>query len=1005
MTLYKSFSVFIVMVIGSTTQLLASEAFASSPCIPAWQQFSGSDKLSSSIYSSIRADDGLIYLGGRDGLYRVGGGHTHSWFPNSTSPSELPSGRVKALSADKKFLWVGSNTGLSRLNIISGVFERNDTINRKMEFSPVNDLLQVGEYLYIASANGGVVLATNSAMPELKIVGNFASNENVSALAIHNDRVYAASETGLWLIPSDFNARKIAFEGTQLVALHNVDTSLWTASKDTLYQKPSFNKNWIAYTRQEIPTLPESDLTSLASDKYKRLWIGSTKGLSRWDLKEPHPTRCRRNTVSSDRDRDISVAHIAGHLGDYMFLGTNGSGAAFAPLTRAVRRVVPGENLQSGLPSNPIWSHAIGPEGNLYAGTSSGLYKETRAGSGLFAAVAQQLLASLRIYSVVPMSDGSIWVGTSKGLFVDQGDGFTRVDMLMEEGGSPLHSATFAIKQIGNSALIASSHGVVTFDLASLQVTSAFVTKNAYIPVISVPTTLLSTARLWSIDIYNDRVFVAGNQGVFELDIANNVIKGSSTTAENEEQPIGYIYNITVVGEDRLFIGTESGLVESDFNFRNQKRITDINGKKLLAVMSAGRDSNGNLWFGVAGNGLFQYTPKKNNWFHLTKSKGLITNGVSQLGLSFSQDGKMAVSNGTGASIVDLALLNSDQQIPLSVTLFDSAKSLVIDHNMPFEIGPYDRNLKLSFLVDELIESGLYSVDYQLDTPTGNVTRATMPIDEELTFVDLTPGSYRFSALVRETAGSTTHPLVLDFDVIPNWWETTVFKTLLAMSLLLIIVFYFYFKTKQVEQRMTIIVDERKRIARELHDTSLQDLFGLKMLGRTLFEDLPPASEKQARHCGELINQAIASLRNSVNSLDTLSDVPELRLAFESLQKTIHLPDNCIILINESGKKWTVKKQTRFFVYRIVREAVNNAAKHSASEVIKIDAAYTLTALHIKVCDNGKGFNVDENVTEKTYGLSAMQHLAEHARLPLCVDSIKGEGTQIKITVPRWLSL
>lgn len=1004
MSLSRAFNAVIVMLVGWTTQLHASDVIASSTCVPAWQQFSGSDKLSSSIYSSIRANDGLIYLGGRDGLYRVAGGHTHSWFPNSTNPSALPSGRVKALSADNEYLWVGSNTGLSRLNTSNGVFERNDAINREMGFSPVNSLLRLGQYLYIASSDGGFVLALNDGMPTLKIVRRFAQGENVSEFALYNGYVHAASENGLWRISEDLNAQKVGFEDTELVALHVLDNALWVASKTTLYQKPSYKSDWQTYTRLDISSLPESDLTSLSSDKYKRLWIGSTKGLSRWNLEEPQPARCRRSTISSDRDRDISVGHISGHLGDYMFLGTNGNGAAFAPLTKAVRRVVPGENLNSGLPSHPIWSHALGTDGKLYAGTSSGLYRETRAGSGLFNPVAQELLGSLRIYSVLPMSDNSVWIGTSGGLFVGQNEGFSRVNMLFDDHNQPVHSSVFAIKQFGSRVLIASSHGLVVYDLASHEISSAFVTKGHLSPKLSVPTTLLSTARLWSIDVFNNRVFVAGNQGAFELDIENTVVKGSSVSTEHTEQPLGYIYNITVVDEDRVFIGTESGFVETDFMFRNQKRITDINGKKLLAVMSAGRDSNGAIWFGVAGNGLFQYKSQENAWFHLTQSKGLVTNGVSQLGLSFSQNSKMAVSNGTGASIIDLTLLNRDQQTLLTVTLFDSEKNVVIDQNKSFEIGPDARNLKLSFLVNELIEAGLYSVDYQLDSPTGNVTNATIPINEELTFVDLAPGIYRFSALVRETTGASTLPLSLKFEVIPHWWETTVFKTLLAMTLLLIIVYYFYLKTKHVEQRMTIIVDERKRIARELHDTSLQDLFGLKMLGRVLFEDLPPASEKQARHCGELINQAIGSLRNSVNSLDTLSDVPELSLAFESLQKTIHLPDNCTILINESGKKWTVKKQTRFFIYRIVREAVNNAAKHSASKVIRIDAAYTLTALHITVCDNGKGFNVSENVTGKTYGLSAMQHLAEHAKLPLCVESIKGKGTQVKITVPRWLS-
>lgn len=979
-----------------------ASSLAPVPCIPAWNQFSGSDNISSTIQSSVKGNDSLIYLGGRDALYRIEGGDVHTWFPDFTDDSALPSGRVKALAVEGDYIWVGSNSGVARLDTRTGLFERNDTVNQYLGFRPVNALLVSGDYLFVGNSEGGGVVKLSTRIEDVEPVQKFDTTGALAALTYYQDKILAVGEQGLWQLKPDEAAQQLGFNDESLHAIHALEDSLWVVSSVDLLRKVQGTSQWQRFTQETLEGLPEGDLTTLASDKLGRLWIGSTAGLSRWNLNEAHPVQCRRATTGSNRDQDISIAHLSGQLGDYMLLGSSGNGAAFAPVNHVARRVVPGGHYDSGLPPNPIWSHLVDTDGRFIAGTSKGLFKETFAQSGYFESVAADIVGGLRIYSIAKFENSELWVGTSKGLFIDRGEGITPIAVIFDETQSDVSPAIFAIKRHKNRILVASAAGLLVFDYKSGELLSFFKTHPTHQTAEHVKEIPISTARLWSIDTYQSRVFVAGNEGVFEVDIDTPSIVRAFQSASNEmSQPVGYIYNVLVAQENRLLLGTESGLVETNFDFTAFNKITEVNGKKLLAVMSSGRDSFGDLWFGVANSGLFRYQPQNNSWTHLTQSNGLITNGVSQLGLSFSNDGVLVVSNGTGASIVDIERFDVSQQSELQIQAIDGPRNHLFDKDEVYHIAPEERDLVLSFLATELIEPGLHSVEYQLSTPSGVTRQSSVPLDEVLTFINLSPGLYDFTAVVKATSGVVSEAIHFQFQITPYWWETIMFEVVVAFVLLAVLVAFFLYRTRLIEQRMDIIAEERKRIARELHDTSLQDVFGARMLGRTLMYDLPDESKEKSDRFVSLIDKAIQSLRTSVDSLSKLTDVPPLSKAIETLNHDIFLPEGTQVIIRENGRPWAIKQQIRFFVYRILREAANNAAKHAQCNTITISLEWRHFYLIATVTDDGQGFNVEEAMTTDTYGLRSMECMARNAKVKFNIESDRNRGTSVQIRLLR----
>lgn len=978
-------------------------------CAPAWNQFVGFDRISSTIHASTKGPDGMIYLGGRDGLYRLEGGNVKAWLPDFTDEKSLPSGKIKGLANDEHFIWIGTNSGIARFDTHSGEMERSDGLNQAMGYPIVNSLLVHDQYLFVGAQSGAYVIKRADDIVQLSVVAEFTDTGSVNALLMHDTSVLTAGEDGLWAIGADAAPRRFGLANTKLVAALTIENTLWAMSSDALFKFEPDASDWERFTADAVRGLPDTELLAFASDRRGRLWIGSRRGIARWDLNYAHPIACVNTMSGNSRAQDVSIAHLSAELGDYLFYGTSGRGAAFAPDTDDVQLIFPTGWEGLGLPNAPIWSHYIDSRGRFLAGTTRGLFIEQSAGNKRFEPVDQSVLGDLRIYSLAETlseeNDNRIWIGSTDGLYVYSDNLVEPVRLFVDADGKELRPPVFAIKQHKQKLYVGTSNGLAVLNMLTKGVEAVFTTKAEVFPPSDVPRVPLPIARVWSIDFSGDKVFVVGQDGALQLDVLHHTIVGSSQSSPTVmRQPLGYLYNVVVVGDNRLFLGTESGLIETDFAFENYQQISEINGRRLLSVMSSGRDSFGNIWMGVANSGLFRYSPTTQEWTHITQSSGLITNGVSQLGLSFSTDGKMSVSNATGASIVDLNRIELGGKLPFQVRLNEPNRNHLFAENETFYIGPQDRDLSLSFMPTDLVESGLYNVAFEMIADEEIQRTSVVPFDEMLSFVNLAPGAYTFRASVNASSGASSELVSATVVVRPYWWETTAFYVLLACLLLIVIAAYLYYRTRLVEQHQNIISQERKRIAQELHDTSLQDLFGAKMLGKTLLLDLTAEQDKQQtnRVLG-LIDTAIKSLRNSVDSLSSLTDVPELSVALAGLRGAVHMPAKTDYVFEEQGSPWRVGRHRRFFVYRMIREAVNNAAKHANAEVILVTLQWSWLGLNIIVEDDGQGFDVQAGLASDTYGLNCMHTMANSAKVTLRLNSKPGEGTKVEIGVLRFV--
>lgn len=185
--------------------------------------------------------------------------------------------------------------------------------------------------------------------------------------------------------------------------------------------------------------------------------------------------------------------------------------------------------------------------------------------------------------------------------------------------------------------------------------------------------------------------------------------------------------------------------------------------------------------------------------------------------------------------------------------------------------------------------------------------------------------------------------------------------------------------------------EQRIGISRELHDNIGSYLTFLDTSIKNLDAETPKVSRLR-----ELTAETIAELRKTVWLINKPNvNIQEWAVKLADLYRRIpqvevswqDLPEN--IMLNT---------QQATSLLRVVQESVNNALKHSGSERVEICAAYSAEALHVRVSDQGKGFNA-EDVTAG-FGLRNMSQRMEETGGRIEVLSREGEGTRVEIALP-----
>lgn len=204
------------------------------------------------------------------------------------------------------------------------------------------------------------------------------------------------------------------------------------------------------------------------------------------------------------------------------------------------------------------------------------------------------------------------------------------------------------------------------------------------------------------------------------------------------------------------------------------------------------------------------------------------------------------------------------------------------------------------------------------------------------------------------------------------------------------------------QARVSAIVEERQRLARELHDAVSQQLFAISMtataVGRTLEKDFDKA-QRQVELIEEMASVAQSEMRALLLHLRPVYlEGKELSQGLRELVKELKTKVPMDLML-EMDEDLNLGKGIENHLFRIIQEAMSNTLRHAKADKMDIRIHRKGDTVKVTLRDNGIGFELDEK-KQTSYGLSTMQERIREVGGSIQFITAPGKGTRIEITVP-----
>jgi signal transduction histidine kinase/streptogramin lyase len=699
-----------------------------------------------------------------------------------------------------------------------------------------------------------------------------------------------------------------------------------------------------AITRAE--GLSSNFINTIFEDRQGGLWLGTPEGLDR--LRDPTITRFSTTEgVSSEL-----VTSVAAAKDGSVWLGTSGGG-----LNRMDGRGISILRKEDGMPSNSILSLFEDRDQSLWAGTTGGLIRRT--GRSLVSVKAADGSPLNRVFAIAAAPNGEIWLlNGSNGLFRQSPRGFDAASIPGLHGSSGL----FQIQFDPSGAL------------------------------------WLGFYRGEIVQVRDGRVQWRGSPDA--RDVVLRALYADQAGI--------------------LWVGTSRGL--SRLRGGRWTNWTPQHGLPEGGVISILDDAAGGLWLvtpdrllrvrGASLEAAADGSPRNLDLsvFGLGEGIRFGANGMmANPRVSRSSDGKLWIATEDGVAMLDPAKIGNRAAIQFAVMIEQmSVDGRVLDPSRAADLSFRGRQVQFDYTAPNLIDSERTVYRYRLDGFDRDWVDAG-PL-RSINYTNLAAGPYRF--LVTASDGtvpysSSSPTAAVSFYVQQVFYKTSWFFALCALALLLAGWAAQRLRDRRRRERFELVLAERTRVARDLHDTILQGfagvMFQLDVVSRHI-EHAPALAREKLNRAIEHADQSLQDARLALSYMRMRA--VENSTLFEAVSVAgKELADNAVSFhATLKGEPYELPIHVQANFYALAREAMTNAVNHGRPEELRLELIYSGTTVILRVSDNGTGFDPKSPSTSKDhFGLSAMKERAEQIGGTFTLTSEIGRGTQVEIVLRRRL--
>ena len=385
-----------------------------------------------------------------------------------------------------------------------------------------------------------------------------------------------------------------------------------------------------------------------------------------------------------------------------------------------------------------------------------------------------------------------------------------------------------------------------------------------------------------------------------------------------------------------------------------------------------------------------------------------------------SPDGRIWFLPWDGVSVIDPRRIPFNNLPPPVHVEQIIADGTALDAAQGLRLPPLVRDLAIDYTALSLAAPERIHFRYKLEGQDPDWKEVVN--DRRAHYSNLAPRRYRFRVAASNNSGVWNEVGdSLDFSIAPAYYQANWFRAVCAIGLVAVLWGLHRLRLRQIAREFNANlegrVDERMRIARELHDTLLQSFHGL-MLRFQAVHNLLPGRPADARHVLEAAlddaAQSITQARDAVQDLRASTVVTnDLANALEALggelaaHQRATQGDAIGFSVEEEGEQQGLDPILRDEVYRIAGEALRNAFHHARAGRIELQIRYDERQLQVRVRDDGVG--IDASLLSKEgrprhFGFRGMRERAKRIGGQLEVWSEHGAGTEVELTVPASLA-
>jgi signal transduction histidine kinase len=190
------------------------------------------------------------------------------------------------------------------------------------------------------------------------------------------------------------------------------------------------------------------------------------------------------------------------------------------------------------------------------------------------------------------------------------------------------------------------------------------------------------------------------------------------------------------------------------------------------------------------------------------------------------------------------------------------------------------------------------------------------------------------------------------------------------------------------------VFEERRRLARELHDGLAQELAFIRSEGARL----SGTTDRGVMRMATAAERALGEARIAISTLTTPVGEP-LEISLGRAAEAVALRMGARVEVDCTGKP-DVPTAARQSLERIVREATSNAVRHGQAKLIRVEINAN-ERLRVAIVDDGRGFKPTSKPGRDSFGMISMRERAEGIEGTFTVQSVPGEGTTVEVVLPN----